>query len=168
MAHFAKLDDNNLVIDIMVISDDQIMDENGVESEKIGIDRCKEIAGSNTNWKQCSFNSNMRGRYPGINSTYYIEEYDVFTTAKVHDSWIWNNLEGDWNAPKPKPDDTETGGYVWNESIVDWEFRENPPELIFPERPTPPDDKHTYLLDFSTGEPVWKLVEIPPSSEETI
>jgi hypothetical protein len=77
MAHFAKLDENNKVIEVIVVCNDDILDENGKESEKIGVEFCKMIQGENTNWKQTSYNGNIRGRYAGI-GMYYDEIIDEF------------------------------------------------------------------------------------------
>ena len=77
MAHFAKLDENNKVIEVIVVSNDNILDENGEESEEIGVQFCKMLQGENTNWKQTSYNGNIRGRYAGI-GMYYDEIIDEF------------------------------------------------------------------------------------------
>lgn len=77
MAHFAKLDENNKVIEVIVVSNDDILDDNGNESEEIGIEFCKMIQGQNTNWKQTSYNNTFRGRYAGI-GMYYDQTIDEF------------------------------------------------------------------------------------------
>ena len=77
MAHFAKLDENNKVIEVIVVSNDNILDENGKENEEIGIQFCKKIQGENTKWKQTSYNGNIRGRYAGI-GMFYDEMIDEF------------------------------------------------------------------------------------------
>lgn len=77
MAHFAKLDENNKVIEVIVVSNDDILDDNGNESEEIGIEFCKMIQGQNTNWKQTSYNANFRGKYAGI-GMYYDQTIDEF------------------------------------------------------------------------------------------
>jgi hypothetical protein len=77
MAHFAKLDENNKVIEVIVVSNDNIVDENGEENEEIGIQFCRIIQGQNTNWKQTSYNGNFRGRYAGI-GMYYDKINDEF------------------------------------------------------------------------------------------
>ena len=51
MAHFAQLDENNIVIQVTVVSNDDAPDE------ATGIAFCKAIYGSDTNWKQTSYNS---------------------------------------------------------------------------------------------------------------
>lgn len=77
MAHFAKLDKNNKVIEVIVVSNADILDENGEESEEIGIKFCKTIQGEDTDWKQTSYNGSIRGRYAGI-GMYYDETVDEF------------------------------------------------------------------------------------------
>lgn len=77
MAHFAKLDENNKVIQVIVVSNNDILDENGKENEDIGIAFCRMIQGPNTNWRQTSYNNNFRGRYAGI-GMYYDSIADEF------------------------------------------------------------------------------------------
>lgn len=68
MAHFAQLDDNNTVTQVVVLANDFIIDDNGVEQEFIGVGFLSGTFGGN--WKQCSYNSTFRGAYPGIGWTY--------------------------------------------------------------------------------------------------
>ena len=70
MAHFAQLDDNNVVTQVIVVSNDDTSDSNGVETESIGVAFCQKLLGADTNWKQTSYNGNMRGNYAGIGYTY--------------------------------------------------------------------------------------------------
>ena len=69
MAHFAKLDDNNVVEKVIVVNNDDIKDNNGIESESIGIGFCQKLYGADTNWKQTSYNGNFRGKFAGIGMT---------------------------------------------------------------------------------------------------
>ena len=85
MAHFAKLDKNNKVVEVIVISNNDILDENGNESEEKGIKFCKKLYGENTNWKQTSYNNNFRGRYAGI-GIYYDCTIDEFV-FNIGDTW---------------------------------------------------------------------------------
>lgn len=72
MAHFAQLDKNNNVLQVVVVSNDNIKDEQGNEVEQIGIDFCKQLfaptLGENTKWVQTSYNKNFRDLYaqPGF------------------------------------------------------------------------------------------------------
>lgn len=77
MAHFAQLDENNKVIQVIVIADKDTADDKGVEKEEIGIAFCKSLFGDDTKWVQTSYNANFRGIYAGIGDT-YDEENDVF------------------------------------------------------------------------------------------
>lgn len=77
MAHFAQLDDNNLVMQVIVIDNSSILDELGKESEALGIQICKSIFGENTKWLQTSYNNKFRGVYAGIGFTYN-PELDIF------------------------------------------------------------------------------------------
>lgn len=69
MAHFAQIQ-NGIVVQVIVVSNDVILDENNNESEAIGIEFCKSLYGDKTEWLQTSYNGNFRGRYAGIGMIY--------------------------------------------------------------------------------------------------
>jgi hypothetical protein len=69
MAHFAKLNESNVVTEVIVVHNNELMD-NGVESEAKGIAFCKSLFGQDTRWVQTSYNGNFRGKYAGIGYTY--------------------------------------------------------------------------------------------------
>ena len=89
MAHFAQLDENNVVIQVIVVSDSDTSDVNGIEYEEIGIAFCKKLFGFNTNWKQTSYNDKIRVRYAGIGYS-YDENLDAFIPPKPYESWTLN------------------------------------------------------------------------------
>jgi hypothetical protein len=68
MAHFAQLDDNNVVLRVIVVHNNDCKDAEGNESEAVGVAFCQSLLGGN--WKQTSYNGNMRGMYAGIGYTY--------------------------------------------------------------------------------------------------
>ena len=70
MAHFAQLGENNVVLQVIVISNNDIKDEQGNESEQVGIDFCKSLFGKDTNWVQTSYNRNFRKNFAGPGHTY--------------------------------------------------------------------------------------------------
>lgn len=76
MAHFARID-NGLVSQVIVVNNDVLLDENGVEQESIGRTFCSQTFGGT--WVQTSYNSNFRGKYAGVGDT-YDEVNDVFVT----------------------------------------------------------------------------------------
>ena len=66
MAHFARIDENNIVTQVIVVANEDTADSNGVEAEEIGVAFCKKLLGADTRWKQTSYNGNFRVRYAGI------------------------------------------------------------------------------------------------------
>jgi len=69
MAHFAQLDENNVVTQVIVVHNNELVD-NGVEREELGVAFCKSLFGADTRWVQTSYNGNIRGVYAGIGYTY--------------------------------------------------------------------------------------------------
>ena len=98
MAHFAQLDENNVVTQVIVVSNDDCSDANGVEVEEIGVAFCKKLLGADTNWKQTSYNNNMRVRYAGIGYSYNAE-LDAFIPPQPFASWTLDNATADWVSP---------------------------------------------------------------------
>jgi len=70
MAHFAKLSNDNIVEQVIVVNNEVLKDDKGVEQESIGIEFCQSLFGADTNWVQTSYNGNFRGRYAGTGMTY--------------------------------------------------------------------------------------------------
>ena len=68
MAHFAELDENNVVLRVIVVANKDTADANGNEVESIGVAFCQKLFGGN--WKQTSYNGNFRKHYAGIGYTY--------------------------------------------------------------------------------------------------
>ncbi len=77
MAHFAELDENNIVLQVTVVNNSDILDENGNESEEIGIQFNKNLLGQDTKWVQTSYNSNFRYKYAGIGDFYDLDDVEV-------------------------------------------------------------------------------------------
>jgi hypothetical protein len=73
MAHFAWLNSNNIVYQVSVVDNANLLDENGNESEAVGIAYLTQVHGEGKTWKQTSYNGTMRGRYAGIGYTYDAE-----------------------------------------------------------------------------------------------
>ena len=120
MAHFAQLDSNNVVTQVIVVSNDDITDSNGNEVESIGVAFCQKLLGADTNWKQTSYNGNMRTRYAGIGYSYN-SSLDAFVPPQPYASWTLDNTSKDWVAPITQPtltdEQTAAGSYyTWDES----------------------------------------------------
>ena len=131
MAHFAKLDSNNIVEQVIVVADADTTDGSGNEVEAVGVAFCQKLVGDGTNWKQTSYHQNMRGNYAGIGMTYMsgvrtlgVASTDVFIPQQPHASWTVGINTATWYPPTP-PGDAPTltsdeqearKQYVWNES----------------------------------------------------
>lgn len=70
MAHFAKLDENNVVLQVIVVNNEVLQNLPFPESEPIGVAFCQSLFGADSVWKQTSYNGNFRGEYAGIGFTY--------------------------------------------------------------------------------------------------
>jgi hypothetical protein len=122
MAHYAFLDDNNIVTEVIT-----------------GTDETELIEGLNTEtWygnfrgqvcKRTSYNGNIRKNYAGIGFTYDYER-DAFIAPKPFNSWILDEETCQWEAPTPYPTDGFT--YLWNEAELAWELADfsQPDEAI--------------------------------------
>jgi hypothetical protein len=115
MAHFAKLDDNNVVLAIHVVNNDVIMVD-GAESEQAGIDFLTELHGYPL-WKQTSYNGTIRKNYAGIGYTYDAER-DAFISPQPYASWTLNETTCQWEAPVAYPMDDKI--YGWFEPNQQW------------------------------------------------
>jgi hypothetical protein len=120
MSHFAQLDENNVVTQVIVVGNDDITDANGNEVEEIGVAFCKKLLGADTNWKQTSYNSSMRVRYAGIGYSYNAE-LDAFVAPQPYASWTLDSGTADWvsplgAAPALTDAEVEAGSYYrWDE-----------------------------------------------------
>ena len=93
MAHFAELDETNVVKQVIVVNNNELLD-NGVESEAKGIAFCQSLFGGN--WVQTSYNGNIRKNYAGIGMT-YDRIRDAFIPPKpVEGKWILDEDTCQW------------------------------------------------------------------------
>lgn len=131
MAHYAILDENNIVTNVIVISNEDVLDENGNECEELGANKCKEIFLNNDlKCVKTSYNANIRNYYAGI-GYYYDEESDVFIPPQPYPSWTLNETTKKWESPTPKPTEIiQNGGYSWNEDTLTWDAIYLPIKII--------------------------------------
>ena len=137
MAHFAQLDDNNIVTNVIVVSNDDTKDVNGVETESIGVAFCQKLIGAETNWKQTSYTASgtvvgngFRGNYAGIGATYMtnvatmgVGSTDIFIRQQPYPSWSIGVGTARWYPPDnpghpPALSSSEIAAsksYRWNE-----------------------------------------------------
>jgi len=125
MAHFAQIDSNNLVTQVIVVADSD------APNEAAGIAFCKALLGSDTNWVQTSYNDNIRHRYAGAGMK-YDSTNDVFYDQQPYASWTLNTSTWEWEPPVAVPSDsgydddddpTILVSYTWDESTTSWANR---------------------------------------------
>jgi hypothetical protein len=115
MAHFAQLDDNDTVTQVIVVNNTELIDENGNESEVRGIDFC--VAHFGGRWVQTSYNSKIRKNYAGSGYK-YDRTNDAFIPPQPYPSWVLNTTSFRWDAPVPYPTDGKL--YTWDEPTKTW------------------------------------------------
>lgn len=111
MAHYAFLDENNIVTEVITGRHEwEVVD---------GISDWETYYGNRRNQvcKRTSYNSNIRKNYAGIGFT-YDEDRDAFIAPKPYDSWVLDEETCQWEAPVPYPDDGVM--YEWDEETTDW------------------------------------------------
>jgi hypothetical protein len=128
MAHYAQLDENNVVLQVIVVSNDDAGPLPGLNGEAF----CTDLLGGR--WKQTSYNTRggvhyspitnepdggiaFRKNYAGIGYT-FDEARDAFIPPKPFPSWVLNEYTCWWEAPVPYP--TDGNRYIWDESVMNW------------------------------------------------
>lgn len=110
MAHYAFLDDNNIVTEVIPgRNEDEVVD--GISDWEA---HYAEIRGQRC--IRTSYNNNIRGTFAGIGYSYN-EEEDIFVTPQPFPSWTRNGSF--WEAPTPMP--TEGGPWMWVEADLNWQ-----------------------------------------------
>jgi len=107
MAHYAFLDENNIVTEVITGKDETEIIDGLTPEEWYGNYRGQRCV-------RTSYNHNIRKQYAGIGYSYN-EAGDVFVIPQPYPSWILDS-NYDWRAPTPKPE----GNYVWDESELSW------------------------------------------------
>lgn len=121
MAHFAQLDQNNIVTNVIVVNNENLLDENNQEQESIGIEYICDVLKDNSKWVQTSYNNSFRVRYAGLGFS-YDENLDAFIPPKPFESWILDTETLDWKAPLDEPqtltEEQQNDGYYyrWDEN----------------------------------------------------
>ena len=115
MAHFARLDENDIVTAVIVVDNAWLDDGTGIENEALGIAALQAWSG-HPHWAQTSYNNNIRFRYAGIG--YFFDRVrNAFIMPKPYPSWVLDEATTAWTAPVPAP---EEGQWAWNEETLSW------------------------------------------------
>jgi len=118
MAHFAELNSSNEVLQVIVVSNDDV-DANGGDLHADAEAFVKTIVPHSTGgvaWKQTSYNNNFRKQYAGIGATYDASK-DKFISPKPFASWSLDSND-DWQAPVTYPSVTEISS---NTVLISWD-----------------------------------------------
>ena len=113
MAHFAELDDNNVVLRVVVVGNDCVPSDEHIDGETWCINFFK-----GGTWKQTSYNNNFRKQYAGTGYTYDAAK-NKFISPKPHASWALD-ANDDWQAPVTYPTDTTDKIISWDEAGQKW------------------------------------------------
>ena len=108
MAHFAKLDENDIVIQVIVVPDNQ---------EHRGQEFCADDLGLGGTWVQTSYNHNIRKNFAGIGYK-FDRSRDAFIPPQPFPSWTLNETTWTWEAPVAMPTDDKR--YTWDEATKSW------------------------------------------------
>jgi len=118
MSHFAQLDENNVVTQVIVI-DNSVVGEPELDfpdTEPLGQSFIRNTLQLDGQWVQTSYNGGFRKQYAGIGYT-FDSGSDVFITPQPYPSWSLDDNH-DWQPPVPRP---EEGLWEWNEDDQDWD-----------------------------------------------
>ena len=115
MAYFAELDENNVVLRVLSVSDDDAPDP-APDNEQQGIDFLAGL-GLGSNWKQTSFNATFRKNYAGIGYIFDAAR-DAFIPPQTFASWVLNEATCQWEPPVSYPTDGKF--YYWDEDTTSW------------------------------------------------
>jgi len=96
MAHFAEIGLNNTVLRVIVVHNNELMNENGYESEAKGAEFCRNLFGGT--WVQTSYNSKIRKNFAGIGFT-YDSTRDAFIPPQPSPDWVLNESTCQWESP---------------------------------------------------------------------
>lgn len=118
MGHFAKLDEDGIVIDVIVVNNEVMDNKPFPASEPIGIAFCQSLFGADTRWAQTSYNSSFRYNFAGI-GYFFDSAAGAFVAPKPYPSWLLNTETFTWDAPIPPPD--KINRYLWDEATQSWQ-----------------------------------------------
>ena len=144
MAHFAKINEENIVLSVLTLDNKDMLNADGVETESVG----QQYLETHNNWPahlwiQTSYNTSnnqhklgktpFRGNYAGIGYT-WDEDDQIFWPKKPYASWVKNNSEARWQSPigdaptlTQEQEDQNTANthrwyYAWNEENQTWDL----------------------------------------------
>ena len=134
MAHYAELSPDNVVLNVLYVTNDIITDENGNEVESLGVEHLQRNIDPNGRYVRTSYNSNIRGKYATVRGN-YDPTSDRFYPEQPYSSWTLNTTTLEWEPPIPQPTVAEGEmPYAWNQLMYEadnttgWDRPEEPVE----------------------------------------
>jgi len=121
MKYFAKLDAENVVVDVKAVADDSI------DTDEKGKNFLNNLLGTDDNWIQTFKDGAQRAHMAFIEGK-YLPEHDVFIDVCWFPSWTLNEETWIWEAPKPMPEPRENREIYWSEETTSWVYRKTGPE----------------------------------------
>jgi hypothetical protein len=158
MAHFARLNENNVVEQVIVINNFDCVNAEGVEDEAVGAAFCNSLIPGT--WVQTSYNGKTRKNFAAIGGVYDATR-DAFIHPQPYASWLLNEDTCAWYPPVEMPVQ-EGFFYTWNEETVGWDEHEIPP-YVEPEVVT----QEVQVLQTVEAQPL-ETVEIQALSTVTV
>jgi hypothetical protein len=117
MAHFAQVDTDWVVQQVIVVDNSILQNEQGIECDWLGEQFCQSLYGAHTKWVQTSYNGNKYKNFAGVGYTF--DPYrNAFIPPKPYPSWALNEESCLWEAPVSYPSDG--GFYTWDEDAYSW------------------------------------------------
>lgn len=121
MAHFAQLDENNNVLQVLVVNNSEIGNKPFPQSEAAGIAYLNSFM-PNHIWAQTSYNGSFRVRYAAAGDVFYpnctATPYGGFGNSKPYDNWVFDDSQCLWIPPVPYPNDGNV--YCWDQERNVW------------------------------------------------
>tara|TARA_R110000782_G_scaffold7842_1_gene26002 strand:- start:676 stop:1065 length:390 start_codon:yes stop_codon:yes gene_type:complete len=126
VAYFAELDENNVVLRVVAVSDNELRNNVGQESEELGVEFCNGLLGQG-NWLQTSYNGRIRTNFAGVGFTYDADR-DAFIPPPYENfpSFVLDEDTLTWVNPVPEPTE-DRDLYQWSEEDLSWVLKTNPP-----------------------------------------
>lgn len=130
MGHYAFLDENNVVTEVITGRDENDTDNlpEGFDSwEKYYLTKrpdandCKRTSYNTRSNTHIKGGTAFRGNLAQPGGTYY-PDLDVFMDEKPYPSWTMNEVTCEWDCPVAPPEDIQDKAYKWNEESQSWEF----------------------------------------------
>ena len=138
MAAFAKIE-NGKVTQVISVHNNEVLNDDGLEDEAIGVEYLKSIYGQDTEWKKTSYNTRggiyytpntntpdsdqskaFRKNYAGIGSVYDPVKDAFYYENPTFPSWIFNEFSCQWEAPVVKPIGPGDTIWAWFEDVQAW------------------------------------------------